>query len=169
MVSDTQKKARIKWDSANMTNLSCKLRKDRAAEFKELCWQRGTTPNAVFRLVIDQFMSTNTWPMDKPISFEGLTPETAETVEHPQVSRTGSEDHRISKESMSMSEKIRTILRLRNMSIGDLAQKLGQSRPNLSNKLGRDNFTQKELVTIAEALSCTYQSEFVLNDTGEVV
>ena len=47
MVSDNQKKARNKWDSVNMVVLGCKIRKDKAEQFKEACKAAGTTPNAV--------------------------------------------------------------------------------------------------------------------------
>ena len=50
---------------------------------------------------------------------------------------------------LSMGEKIKVILKRRNMTLGDLADKTGQSRQNLSNKMGRDNFTEKDLRTIA--------------------
>ena len=56
MVSDIQKRARNKWDSNNMTVLGCKIRKEDADAFKERCQMRGTTPNAVFRQAIEDFM-----------------------------------------------------------------------------------------------------------------
>lgn len=56
MTSDTQKKARNKWDSNNMSVLGCKLRKDEAEAFKEACQKKGTTPNAIFRQAIAEFM-----------------------------------------------------------------------------------------------------------------
>ncbi len=68
---------------------------------------------------------------------------------------------------LSMSEKIKVVLGRRNMTLGDLAEKTGQTRQNLSNKMSRDNFTEKELRKIAEALGCSYHAGFVLNDTGE--
>ena len=68
---------------------------------------------------------------------------------------------------LSMSEKIKVVLGRRNMTLGDLAEKTGQTRQNLSNKMSRDNFTEKELRKIAEALDCSYFSGFTLNDTGE--
>ena len=57
MVSDIQKRARNKWDSNNMTVLGCKIRKEDAEAFKEQCQMRGTTPNAVFRRAIEDFMT----------------------------------------------------------------------------------------------------------------
>lgn len=70
---------------------------------------------------------------------------------------------------LSMSEKIKVVLGRRNMTLGDLAEKTGQTRQNLSNKMSRDNFTEKELRKIAEALKCTYQASFTLMDTGEEI
>lgn len=70
---------------------------------------------------------------------------------------------------LSMSEKIKVILKRRNMTLGDLADKTGQSRQNLSNKMSRDNFTGKDLRTIAAALDCTYAASLTMNDTGEVI
>ncbi len=70
---------------------------------------------------------------------------------------------------LSMGEKIKVVLGRRNMTLGDLAEKTGQTRQNLSNKMSRDNFTEKELRKIADALSCTYYAGFTLNDSGENV
>lgn len=70
---------------------------------------------------------------------------------------------------LSMSEKIKVVLGRRNMTLGDLAEKTGQTRQNLSNKMSRDNFTEKELCKIAEALECTYKASFILKDTGEEI
>lgn len=70
---------------------------------------------------------------------------------------------------LSMSEKIKVLLMRRNMTLAQLAEKTGQSRQNLSNKMTRDNFSEKELLAIAEALGCTYQANFVMNDSGECV
>ena len=52
---------------------------------------------------------------------------------------------------------------------GELAKQTSQSRQNLSNKMSRDNFSEKELLTIATVLDCTYHAGFTLNDTGEEI
>jgi len=70
---------------------------------------------------------------------------------------------------LSMAEKIKVVLGRRNMTLGELADKTGQSRQNLSNKMSRDNFTEKDLRQIAEALKCTYHAGFTMNDTGEEI
>jgi transcriptional regulator with XRE-family HTH domain len=55
------------------------------------------------------------------------------------------------------------------VTLTELAQKTGQSRQNLSNKLNRNNFSDKELKEIATALDCTFEPLFKLNDTGEEI
>lgn len=70
---------------------------------------------------------------------------------------------------LTMGEKVKIILNRRNMTLTQLAEILGQSRQNMSNKLSRDNFTEKELKAIAEALDCTFNATFTMNDTGEEV
>ncbi len=70
---------------------------------------------------------------------------------------------------LTMGEKIKVMLKRRNMTVAQLAEKTGQSRQNMSNKLTRDNFTEKELYIIATALDCTFEAGFVMNDTGEKV
>lgn len=70
---------------------------------------------------------------------------------------------------LTTSEKIKIILGRRNMSISDLAEKLGTSRQNLTNKFARDNFSDKELREIAEALECKFELLFTLSDTGETI
>ena len=71
--------------------------------------------------------------------------------------------------SLTMGEKIKIILKRRNMTLGELAEKTAQSRQNLSNKMNRDNFSEKELLSIAAVLDCTYHAGFTMNDTGEEV
>ena len=70
---------------------------------------------------------------------------------------------------MGMAKKIRTILLERDMTIKELAEKIGTNWNNLSNKLSRDNFSEKELRDIAEALDCDYDGIFTLRDSGKVV
>lgn len=71
--------------------------------------------------------------------------------------------------NLSIGEKIKIIMKRRRMSLGDLAIATGQSRQNLSNKMSRDNFTEKEVRTIAEALDCSVSIVFTMNDTGESI
>ena len=70
---------------------------------------------------------------------------------------------------LSVSEKIKIILGRRNMTVSDLAKKLNTSRQNLTNKLARNNFSEKELQEIAEAMDCSVNVLFKLNDTEETI
>ena len=69
----------------------------------------------------------------------------------------------------TMGEKIKIILKRRNMTLVQLSEMLGQSRQNLSNKMSRDNFSEKELYEIAQVLDCSYEANFVMKDTGEKI
>ena len=70
---------------------------------------------------------------------------------------------------MGMAIKIKTILWERKITIKELAEKVGTNGSNLSNKLSRDNFSEKELREIAEALDCDYNATFVMRDTGKQI
>lgn len=70
---------------------------------------------------------------------------------------------------MSMAEKIRIILIKRKMTLTTLAERLGKSPQNISAKLTRDNFSEKELQEIAIAVNCSFEASFTLNDTGEKI
>ena len=65
-----------------------------------------------------------------------------------------------------MAEKIKFVMIRRNMTTTALAQAINTSPANLSNKLRRDDFRESELREIAKALNCTFESNFVLNDSG---
>lgn len=57
--TDAQRRAVNKWQAAHMTSLSCKLKKEDAEAFKAACKAAGTSPNAVFRDAITQFMEAS--------------------------------------------------------------------------------------------------------------
>lgn len=69
--------------------------------------------------------------------------------------------------ALTAGEKIKIVMKRRGMTLGDLADKTGQSRQNLSNKMTRDNFSEKEIKEIAEVLNCDYEASFVMRDSGE--
>ncbi len=68
-----------------------------------------------------------------------------------------------------MTDKIRIALIKRNMTVKELAMKLGCTSQNLSGKFKRDNFSEKELHEIANALGYRFEGKFVSNDTGEEI
>lgn len=67
-----------------------------------------------------------------------------------------------------MAEKIKVLLVKKDMSTVDLANKLGVTPQNLYNKFKRDNFSEKELKEIADALGVKFEAYFVLED-GEKI
>jgi transcriptional regulator with XRE-family HTH domain len=71
--------------------------------------------------------------------------------------------------ALTVGEKIKVLLGRRKMTLAQLADELGQSRQNISNKMSRDNFSEKEILEIAKALNCTFVTAFTMNDTGEEV
>ena len=69
---------------------------------------------------------------------------------------------------MSVAEKIRTIIRRQKITLGDLAERTGQTRQNLSNKMSRGNFTEKDIAEMAIALGCKVQITFIFPDGTEI-
>lgn len=70
--------------------------------------------------------------------------------------------------NLTVGEKIKIIMKRKGVSMTELAEKVGQSRQNLSNKMTRDNFTEKDVREIAAALGCEVVVEFRFPD-GTVI
>ncbi|MCQ5130993.1 helix-turn-helix transcriptional regulator [Butyricicoccus faecihominis] len=69
----------------------------------------------------------------------------------------------------TMSKLINLLLIERNMSKKELAEKIGTTPSNISGKLRRDNFSEKELQDIAKVCDATFQGIFILNETGKEI
>lgn len=69
---------------------------------------------------------------------------------------------------LTMGEKIRILIKRKNITISELARLIGTTNQNLSNKLSRDNFSEKELQQIAEALGCRFEGYFVFQDGDKI-
>ena len=65
---------------------------------------------------------------------------------------------------LTMGEKLRILLKRKNVTIVELSRRLGTSNQNLANKFKRDNFSMNELDAIAEALECEFEGYFVDED-----
>ena len=65
MVTRAKRATNNKWDAANMTVLGCKVKRDEADAFREACRMAGTSPNAVFKAAIDEFMRENQQKTDE--------------------------------------------------------------------------------------------------------
>lgn len=65
---------------------------------------------------------------------------------------------------LSVTEKIRSLLKDKNVPIIELGHRLGKSKQNMSNKLKRDNYTVNELKEIAKVMDCTLEVNFIDKD-----
>lgn len=70
--------------------------------------------------------------------------------------------------NLTTGEKIKIIMKRQGINMTELAAKVGQSRQNLTNKMTRDNFTEKDMREIAAALECEVNVEFRFPD-GTVI
>ena len=70
---------------------------------------------------------------------------------------------------MTVSEKIRLLLRRRGMTIKALAGEMGISRQYMTIKLKNNDFSVSELQGIAAILNCSFDTTFTMNDTGEKI
>lgn len=70
--------------------------------------------------------------------------------------------------ALTMGEKIRILIKRKKITISELANLIGTTNQNLSNKLTRDNFSEKELQQIAEALGCKFEGFFIFEDGAKI-
>lgn len=69
---------------------------------------------------------------------------------------------------MTISEQIRVLCVRTNISVAELARRMGMSPQNLNAKLKRETFTVSDLNQIAEVTGTTFERKFILDD-GETV
>lgn len=69
---------------------------------------------------------------------------------------------------LTMGEKIRILLKRKKMTLAELATAIGTTSQNLSNKLSRDNFSEKELQQIAEAFGGRFEGFFIFDDQENI-
>ena len=70
---------------------------------------------------------------------------------------------------MSAAKKIKMLLVERDMTLTDLSKLLNKSLSTMSDKMKRDNFSEKDLNKIAEALNFKYDIVFTDKDTGKTI
>lgn len=63
---------------------------------------------------------------------------------------------------MTTTEQIKVLCVRMNISISELARRIGNSPQNFSAKLKRGTITDKELTQIADVLNITYEQTFTL-------
>lgn len=66
---------------------------------------------------------------------------------------------------MTIGEKIKVVLEYRQLTVKDLAFKMGYNSPSaLYNKFKRDDFSESDIKEICKYLNCSYDITFTLND-----
>ena len=70
---------------------------------------------------------------------------------------------------LTTAEKIKVIMKRNNFTMTELANQLNCSRQNLSNKMSRNNFDDRELTAIANALGYELEINFINRETGEKI
>ena len=56
-MTESRKKANIKWDKANMTVVGCRITRTKAQEFKEACAALGTVPNQILQEAVNRIIA----------------------------------------------------------------------------------------------------------------
>jgi transcriptional regulator with XRE-family HTH domain len=70
--------------------------------------------------------------------------------------------------AMKTSDMIRQVCEQMNISISELARRLGQSPQNFGKKLKRETITLEELKAIADVLDVKFEQAFILPDGKEI-
>lgn len=69
---------------------------------------------------------------------------------------------------MTISEQIKVLCVRQNISLAELARRLGKSPQSFNSKMRKQSFTVDELEKIAEVTGATFERNFILTD-GERV
>lgn len=65
---------------------------------------------------------------------------------------------------MTTSDMIRELCEKMNISISELARKIGQSPQNFNKKLQRRTVSVEEMIIIADVLGVTFEQRFIIED-----
>lgn len=69
---------------------------------------------------------------------------------------------------MRTSDMIREVCKNLNISISELARRIGQTPQNFNKKLRRGTVSTDELICIADVLEITFEQQFILTDGSRV-
>lgn len=69
---------------------------------------------------------------------------------------------------MTTSDMIRNLCEQMNISIAELARRIGQTPQNFSKKLKRETVTLDELKAITDVLDIKFEQVFILPDGSEI-
>lgn len=69
---------------------------------------------------------------------------------------------------MTISEQIRILCIRSNLSVAELARRIGTSPQNFNAKMKRESFTVNDLEFMAHAIGCNFERHFIL-PSGEKI
>ena len=69
---------------------------------------------------------------------------------------------------MKTSDMIRQLCEQKNISVSELARRLGQSPQNFGKKLKRETITLEELKAIADVMDVKFEQSVILSDGKEI-
>ena len=69
---------------------------------------------------------------------------------------------------MTISEQIKILCVRQNISLAELARRLGKSPQSFNSKMRRESFTIEELEQIAEATGVSFERNFILKNGDKV-
>lgn len=69
---------------------------------------------------------------------------------------------------MTVSEQIKILCVRSNISVAELARRMGTSPQNFSSKMKRESFTVGDLDSLAHTMGCTFERHFILPDGDKV-
>lgn len=69
---------------------------------------------------------------------------------------------------MTISEQIKVLCVRNNISVSELARRIGTSPQNFNAKLKRETFTISDLEQIASVTGCSFERKFILSN-GEFI
>lgn len=69
---------------------------------------------------------------------------------------------------MTLTEQIKILCVRSNISLAELARRVGTSPQNFNAKLKRESFTVGDLEEIAYAVSCKFERKFIMDNGDEI-
>ncbi|WP_427108642.1 helix-turn-helix domain-containing protein [Lysinibacillus xylanilyticus] len=69
---------------------------------------------------------------------------------------------------LTATEKLKVILKRKDMTVKELADLLGTTRQNLHSKLAKDNLSEDDLKKYCEVLGIKYEINFILENDDKI-
>lgn len=69
---------------------------------------------------------------------------------------------------MTITEQIKILCIRSNISVAELARRVGQSPQNFNAKMKKQSFSVPELIKISETVGCKYEQNFVLPNGDKI-